>query len=99
MEAKKSNIQNFPLNKDSVIIIAETINDSRLEKVGLIPGFAAYRLLKVGQSDGKTVYRLYSSLPCQWVGELTAVERTNLNSMSFSKYNIDLERNFLITED
>lgn len=83
---KEKQIEDFILNKDDVIIIAETHNDNRLYDVGLIPGVAAYRLSSV--SDG--YYRLYSSLPCKWVGTCTPVEKTKLNEMRIQDKMIDL---------
>lgn len=35
------------MNKNDVIIIGKTIDDPRVEKIGLVANFAAYRTLKV----------------------------------------------------
>lgn len=85
---KERQIEDYILNKNDVIIIAETHNDKRLrEDVGLVPGVAAYRMSK---SDNSNTYRLYSSLPCKWTGKYTPVENTKLNEMKVKDKAIDL---------
>ncbi len=39
------------MNKQDVIIIAKTVDDPRIEKVGLVPNIVAYRLLRISKPD------------------------------------------------
>lgn len=74
MKTRENNMKNFTLNKEEVIIIAQTINSERLKSVGLVPGVAAYRMIRVSDEDKEPYYRLFSSLPCQWVGKMSPIE-------------------------
>lgn len=51
-QKRQDNLHNFALNKKGgVIIIAQTVNKPELRKVGLIPGVAAYRLMRIAGDD------------------------------------------------
>ena len=46
MEFKLENVSRCPLNNTRAIVIAKTIDDYKIEKVGLIPNQAAYRMMQ-----------------------------------------------------
>lgn len=39
------------MNKNDVIIIAKTINDKSVQRVGLLPNFAGYRTLRISNPN------------------------------------------------
>lgn len=49
MKRKKENYDHFVMNRNDVIIIAQTINDERVKNVGLLPNMAGYRILKISK--------------------------------------------------
>lgn len=86
------------MNKNDVIIIGQTVNSKEVAKVGLIPNIVAYRALRITKPDEVGLYRVYSTLPCAWVGSYSPVVESNLNNVYNKDMFLDLERNFLMTE-
>lgn len=80
-EKKKEKINNYAINKSNVIIIAKTIDDPRVRKVGLVPNYAAYRTLRITKPEKEDLYRVYSSLPCYWVGSYSPIFKNKLNDI------------------
>lgn len=39
------------MNKSDVIILAKTVDNSAIKKVGLLPNFAGYRILRITKPD------------------------------------------------
>jgi len=56
-----------------IIIIARTVDSTAVRKVGLVPNKAAYRLQLEDETNKSKLFRLYSSLPCYWVGSHSPV--------------------------
>lgn len=55
------------------IFIARTVTSTAVSKVGLIPNTAAYRISMEDQTSKSRLFKLYSSLPCHWVGSHSPV--------------------------
>ena len=63
---------------------------------------AAYRVRALdpeGTNDMEDrIYRVESLLPCNWIGDFTAVTQTQLNHKS-KTHAVNLERTFIMNED
>lgn len=59
--------------------------------MGLVPHIAGYQIepIEVGKEQEDYHYKVSSSIPNQWVGELTAVCKTNLNQ-KYQQKNLNL---------
>ena len=66
-------------------MIAATADDQRVEDLGLIRNKAGYKVYPIEIEDGNEnrvkdfMYKIETNLPCNWVGKLTAVVKTEEN--------------------
>lgn len=81
-----------------VILIARTVSSKAVRNVGLVPNSAAYRIQLESQTGNNKLFKVYSSLPCHWIGTHSPVINTPLNQVYSAKMGLDLERTFLMTE-
>jgi hypothetical protein len=87
---QRHRLQNITLNKTNALIYAKTINDPRVEKVGLIPNLAGYRILRLSKPAEQPYYRMFSNLPCHWVGTYSPILNTDLNKIHSPEMFLDL---------
>jgi hypothetical protein len=80
-----------------ITIVARTVPSRSLTELGLVPNSSAYRIQKANMEGSTRLFKVYSSLPCHWVGSHSAVLKTPLNELYNSKLSLDLERTVLMT--
>lgn len=71
-------------------MIAKTVNSKAVRNLGLVPNSAAYRLQLETEQGKNKLFKVYSSLPCNWIGSHTAVNNTALNNLQPSRIGLDL---------
>lgn len=64
----------------------------------MAPNAAGYRITKINANSTQgRVFRVYSSIPCYWVGSLTAISDTPLNKFYHEDIGLDLERSIIMS--
>ncbi len=85
------------MNDENIVIVARTVNSEQVRSLGLSPNTAGYRITRTNVGTNR-VFRVYSSIPCYWVGSHTAISNTPLNKFYNEDIGLDLERAIVMSE-